>query len=105
VTYNLTRYYRTKDNSCDILFGFKHCYDGWRAYILTPVDYFGLDDDCHTTHRFYDLENDLFYVCWDPLPDNLEDCKQIAGLWSELTLTYLRTGEDIDGQYQRLYGG
>ena len=66
--------YTTRDNLRTIQFGFTNTAPGatgWRAYILTPIDYLGCDDGGFITHRYQDKENNLLYVCWTPEPASL----------------------------------
>jgi len=98
--------YHTKDNTLTIEFALTQGTDGWRAYILTPIDYCGRPDSMEATSRLYDPTHDLCYVCWNPPPHSLELCEAVAALWSDLTVAYVYTGEPIFSQYQRrFYGG
>ena len=102
--YNSILDYATRDKTRVIQFGFTrdaHGATGWRAYILTPINYRDRADDGHTTHRYYDSANDRYYVCWDPEPATLAEMKSIAAMWGELTHDYIRTGESINGQFAR----
>ena len=105
--YTEVLFYRTSDNSMDIQFGFKYDYaaGGWKAYILTPLHYGYRPSDLHSTHRLYDPAVQLYYVCWTPLPATLDDCKNVVAMWSDMTVHYIRTGETLDSQFIRLYGG
>ena len=103
--YDQVQYYRTLDGSCDIQFGFKHFYDGWRAYILTPLNYWHRPTDLHSTHRLYDSAHGLYYVCWTPPPSTLNAVKAVAAIWANTTMHYIRTGIPIDTQFQQLVGG
>jgi hypothetical protein len=96
--------YTTRDYLRTFQFGFVAAGSGWRAYILNPIDYGGLANDGSTTHRYYDAQNNLCFICWDPEPATLEEMQAVAAMWCELTHTYLNTGETIDNQYARIYG-
>jgi len=95
--------YTTRDKTRVIQFGFTRSGPGaagWRAYILSPINYRGRASDGHTSHRYHDDINKLYYVCWDPEPATFAEMKSIAAMWAELTHDYIRTGESIDSQYR-----
>jgi len=100
--------YTTRDNQRTIQFGFINDHPkgaGWRAYILTAIDYLGRDDGGFITHRYQDKENNMFYVCWTPEPASFDEMKAVAAMWSELTHGYIKTGESMNRQYARQYAG
>jgi len=88
--------YRTSDGSHDILFWFRSCgASGWQAYIMSEINYQNRDTSSHATHRIYDSELNLHYVCWSQRISTKAQCKSIAALWSDKTLEYIRTGRPI----------
>ena len=89
-------YYRAEDGVTDIYFYFRNCgTNGWRAYILSDLDYGTRDSSAAVSHRLYDGELGLQYVCWStPIPTK-DQCKAVAKLWSEKTLDYIRKGTPI----------
>jgi hypothetical protein len=96
--------FTTLDGARTVQFGFTRFgpgATGWRAYILTPIFYLGRADDLHSTHRYHDTVNNLHYVCWDPEPRTFSEMKSVVAMWTELTHTYIRTGEEIDVQFKR----
>jgi hypothetical protein len=90
---NETVWYRTADGQHDIKFWFKNCSpNGWRAYIMSNINYGGRASDAHSTHRLYDSTLSLHYVCWDrPIPTKAE-CKAVISQWSDLTIRYINEG-------------
>jgi hypothetical protein len=105
LTYHQVLDYTTRDNIYTLRFGFLYTIYGWRTYILTPIDYSGHPDDSQTTHRYFDDENGLFFICWHPLPTTIEEMQSVVSMWSEFTCAYINTGETMDSQYVRLRGG
>lgn len=86
-------FYRTKDGRYDIKFWFKNCgRSGWRAYILSNIDYGSRNSSMSTTHRLYDDTLSLYYVCWDCGIRTKNECKTVAALWSDHTINYILTG-------------
>jgi hypothetical protein len=86
-------WYRTQDNRHDIKFWFRDCHrEGWRAYIMSHIDYGARASDAHSTHRLLDRTLDLHYVCWDRPIATKAECQAIAVKWSELTFLYINEG-------------
>jgi hypothetical protein len=102
MTYDQTLAYTTGDRTRTIQFGVKYCPDGYRAYILTPLYYGNRPSDGHTTHRYYDEANGVYYICWDSPITRYRELKTVIALWSELTHAYIRTGETIDRLFARM---
>ena len=89
-------YYRTLDGTTDICFLFRDCGEnGWRAYILSNLDYGRRDASAAVSHRLYDSELGLHYVCWSTRITTKDQCKAIAKLWSDKTMDYIRKGTPI----------
>ena len=99
-------YYRTKDKSLDIEFLMLDLGKplGWRAYVMSDIDYKRVsaqrsDDyrDTHLyldngTHRYIDKTKDWPYVCRvDPIYD-LDVMRHVAGAWCEITAYYIKHG-------------
>jgi hypothetical protein len=88
--------YRTKDNRADYHFVFETQSNGSeRAYILRQpsyTEYGQRDSDAHTTHRYYDGNKEMHYICIDPNPTSRTVMKNVAKIWAENTEIYRRTG-------------
>lgn len=99
-------YYRTKDKSLDIEFLLLDLGKplGWRAYVMSDIDYKRVsaqrsDDyrDTHLyldngTHRYIDKTKDWPYVCRvDPIYD-LDVMRRVAGAWCKITAYYIKYG-------------
>lgn len=90
---------------------------GWRAYILSDINYkrFSADrsDDPHIVHVFNEIDRNLsdlirnfasgcgigsinddtiWYICWSQKITCLEDMREVAKSWSEITSYYVRYG-------------
>jgi hypothetical protein len=90
---NETAWYRTSDGQHDIKFWFKNCSpNGWRAYIMSNIDYGGRASDAHSSHRLYDSTLGLHYICWDRKILTKAQCKTVASQWSDLTINYINNG-------------
>ena len=63
-----------------------------RAYIIKAPSYGNRDDGPHKTHRFYDSQRDLHYICYDPMPRNQPDALQVSAKWADHTLHYIHYG-------------
>ncbi len=84
--------YRTESGRNYFRWSFEQQANGTvRAYILAQPDYEGRDEDGHSTHRYGLGERP--YICYDPMPDNLQDAINIAKVWAEKTEAYIRWGE------------
>jgi hypothetical protein len=64
-----------------------------RAYILNQPDYHGRAEDGHSTHR-YGL-SDRPYICYDPMPEDLQDAIEVAKVWADKTEHYIETGTEF----------
>lgn len=98
-------FYITSDRLLDIEFLFLDCGEklGWRAYVLTDINYKMISSersDLYTdTHlyidksrRYIDGEKDYPYICWtEPIYD-LETIRKLAQIWSEITAYYIKFG-------------
>lgn len=84
--------YYTVDGTTAFRFRFELQANGdIRIYILEQPPYGGRDASPQTTHRLSDGVRR--YICFEPLPRTREDARKLAKAWSELTLTYVRTGK------------
>ena len=63
-----------------------------RAYIIKAPGYGNRDDGPHKTHRFYDSQRKLHYICYDPMPRNQPDALQVSAKWADHTLRYIHYG-------------
>lgn len=112
-------FYRTSDGLLDIEFLFVDLggQTGWRAYILTDINYKMFSklrsDSCATVHRLTENSNDMQrkirnfmqmtrqsavlnkpirYICWSKAIHELSDIREVAKTWSEITAYYIRHG-------------
>ena len=107
-------FYITHDISQDIEFLFVDLGSdiGWRAYILSHIDYKGRDTSCTTIHRLTDSDehrrrlvhnfmnntritgttSPLHYICWSKAVHSLDDIREVAKTWSEITAYYIKHG-------------
>lgn len=98
-------FYRTRDRLLDIEFLFLNLGReiGWRAYVLTDINYklFSQErSDAHTdthlyideTRRFIDENKDYPYICWTKPIFDLDTMRDLAQMWSEITAYYIRYG-------------
>ena len=115
-------FYRTSDGLFDIEFLFVNLDElGWRAYILTDLDYQMFDTSRSTSitiiHRLtesdpdlqrkirnfmqatrnnVDLNKSIHYICWTSTINNIEDMRELARTWSEITAYYIKHGGTFD---------
>ena len=88
--------YRTSDGSCDIKFWFRNCGNtGWRIYILSHLDYRRRAEDAHSTHRFYDSDLRMHYICWSQPIRTKAGCFGVAKAWGDATLRYINEGRSF----------
>lgn len=88
--------YRPSESASDYTFRFETQKDGTeRAYIMAQPDYNGRPTDLHSTHRYYDSNLKLYYVCFDPMPTNRKAMRAVARLWAEKTEAYRLKGEQF----------
>lgn len=112
-------FYRTSDGLLDVEFLFVDlgASNGWRAYILTDINYkmFSVtrSTDCSIIHRLTEGDSDMkrkiinfmqmtrqmnnadrtiYYICWSNHIHNLSDMREVAKTWSEITAYYIRNG-------------
>ena len=103
-------YYLTKDKSLDIEFLFLDLGPsiGWRAYILSDINYkrvSRLRSDSGGTvhrlkeiagHRYVNSNRDYYYICWTKPIYSLESIRKLAQMWSEITAYYIKYGGTFD---------
>jgi len=112
-------FYRTSDGLLDVEFLFVDLGEasGWRAYILTDINYKMFSKlrstDCSIIHRLTESNGDMkrkinnfiqttrqtsninrtiHYICWSKAIHNLPDMREVAKTWSEITAYYIRNG-------------
>lgn len=112
-------FYRTSDGLLDIEFLFVDLGGtiGWRAYILTDINYkmfsWHRSDSCTIIHRLTERDNTMItkvynyirstreytgkdrpvrYICWSKPIYDLSDMREVAKTWSEITAYYIRRG-------------
>lgn len=112
-------FYRTFDGLLDVEFLFVDlgASSGWRAYILTDINYKMFSatrsTDCSTIHRLTEGNSDMkqkinnfiqmtrqtdrtnqiiYYICWSKAIHDLSDMREVAKTWSEITAYYIQNG-------------
>ena len=112
-------FYKTSDHLLDIEFLFVDLGEekGWRAYILTNINYKmfskSRSDEYNDVHRLCEEDKhiealiwrfmfmtrskdcsdfDISYICWTKVISSLENMKKVAAMWSEITAFYIRNG-------------
>ena len=120
-------FYRTLDGTLDIEFLFVDTgpADGWRAYILTDINYKSVSEyrsgSCVDIHKLvekndtrlqkirrfiqstrdnYSQDEPVYYICWTETVDNLDKMRNIAKAWSEITAYYIQHG----GSFEKIQG-
>ncbi len=121
-------YYITTDREYDFEFLFVDLgATGWRAYIISDINYQEVSssrsDSCGVVHHL--PENDeqmknlvydcvesikgrtvrrgtLWYICWSTPVRTLEDMREVAKSWSEITAKYIKKGGDFSRIQQEL---
>ena len=118
-----SNFYLTSDRLLDIEFLFVDMgrSTGWRAYILTNIDYkmcyFLRSDSCTVVHRLTEHDSGMTekinrfiresrgtneamrtiqYICWNKPIHSLSDMKTVAKTWSEITAYYIRHGGSFE---------
>lgn len=116
-------FYRTSDGALDIEFLFVDLgpNDGWRAYILTDINYKrcsgNRSDSCTDIHRLTEsnetriqkirrfiqntrdnspANSPIHYICWTEKINDLDKLRNIAKAWSEITAYYIRNGGNFE---------
>ena len=89
-TYTVNRPYGRR-----MTFTFRYSYidSAWRAYIISSPSYGNKSTDLHNTHRYYDNNRNLYYVCWTVSLKRLEDMIEVSRVWARETAKYIDTGE------------
>jgi hypothetical protein len=65
-----------------------------RAYILSAPGYGNRPSGGHSTHRYEDNAGDC-YICYEPMPTNLQDAIAIAKEWAECTEEYILYSQEF----------
>ena len=95
--------YWTSDRSLTVDFVFWDLGDrGWRIYIISSIDYRGLDCSSHAAHWLHDPGDSYPYICWAGDIETLEQAKSVASLWAECTAKYIRSHKSFDDIANRL---
>jgi hypothetical protein len=76
-------------------FQFRYSYvdSSWRAYIISSPSYGNRSTSLHSTHRYYDNNKNLYYVCWTASLTRLSDIEEVSRVWARETAKYIDTGE------------
>ena len=99
-------FYTTSDKLLDIEFLFLDLGKeiGWRAYVLSDIDYKSYSSDrsdiytdTHlyidtNKHRYIDKSKDYPYICWTQPIHELGTLRELAKRWSEITAYYIKFG-------------
>ena len=65
--------------------------NGWRVVVPDPPDYGHRRTDSSSTH-LYEMRTATPYICWsEPIPDP-RAAAEVAAMWAEATIVYIRTG-------------
>jgi len=90
--YTITRPFGRK-----MTFIFRYTYVGssWRAYILSSPSYGNRSTGLHDTHRYFDNDKNLYYVCWTVALKRLEEIIEVSRVWARETAKYIDTGESF----------
>jgi len=116
--------YRTKDGSLRIRFLFIDCgiLEGWRAYIMSYVNYRGHSSASAVVHtirersipminalnyyvRNYQPEyrgRNYYYLCRTEKVNSLNKMISIASVWADITSYYVKNGGDYAAIQQKL---
>ena len=107
------KYYQKKKKKHDVEFVFMYMgLSGWRAYIMTDIDYKKRKDNFAQQHRLVDYDegharrcaqiadhynsgDELNYICWTENVYNLDKMMAIAAAWCEITFYYIRYGGEF----------
>ena len=102
-------FYCTRDQLLDIEFLFLDFGQGigWRAYVLSNINYkqfsFERSDAHKDTHlyidesrRYIDADKDYPYICWTKPIYSLDTMHELAQMWSEITAYYIRYGGSFE---------
>lgn len=109
-------YYTTKDRSLEVEFLLLHLGParGWRAYILSDIDYKRVSSARSTAiydiHRLTETRNERYidsaraypYVCWNQTIRDLDTMKNVCAVWSEITAYYIRHGGSFSSIQRKL---
>lgn len=118
-------FYVTHDLSQDIEFLFVDLggTTGWRAYILSNIDYKNRSTSCGTIHRLTEGNSDVIskirrflsstrlitndtapinYICWSKPVYSLDSIREVAKTWSEITAYYIKYGGDFSSIQRKL---
>ena len=109
-------FYITKDRLLDIEFLFLNLGSeiGWRGYVLNEINYKQFSNersniytDTHlyideNKHRYIDKNKDYPYICWTKPIHDLETMRELAVMWSEITVYYIRYGGTFETIQKKL---
>lgn len=79
-------------NDSEYRFKYVKVGNAWRAYIKKMPDLRGRDSNGHTTHRYWD-DNNQPYVCWDTPIMKLSEMQAVSKLWADNIQKYIATGQ------------
>lgn len=84
--------YRTKSGRGYCKWSFERQTNGEiRIYLLTSAKYGDRPADGHSTHLYRD-EAGFPYICYEPMPRDLDDAIAVAKEWAERTEAYMFFG-------------
>ena len=88
-------YGNSNHNASDVEFRFKYVYKNgsWRAYIIRQPSFNGRDEALTVTHRYRDIDNNMYYVCWDTPIAQIKDMQNVSKFWADNILEYIATGK------------
>lgn len=88
-------YYATRDYGLDdseYRFKYVKVDNAWRAYIKKMPDLRGRVSSGHSTHRYWDNDNQP-YICWDTPVTKLSEIQAVSKLWADSIQEYIATGK------------
>lgn len=116
--------YRTKDGSLRIRFLFIDCgaAEGWRAYIMSYINYRGHSSASAAVHTIREYSTNMknaldhyvrnyqpdyggrnyYYLCRTEKVFSLEKMVSIASVWADITSYYVKNGGDYSDIQQKL---
>ena len=115
-------YYKTVIGNMDFEFIFVELGNiGWRAYIINDINFKAVshlrsdsitvvhrlwETDYHLKNKIYDYidsirlrsvkRDNLWYICWSEKINSLEDMREIAKSWAEITAYYIKNGGSFE---------
>ena len=90
MVYYTTNSFGLSDN--EYRFQYVRVGNAWRAYIKRMPSLRGRDSDGHSTHRYWDNNNQP-YICWNSPIYTLEGMQAVSKVWANSIQEYIATGK------------